>query len=337
MMYPDMAIRGLNEEDLQEFLTTAFQNDGGVVRNNHDIDPRSENGADLDVTLDKDRILVAVKVKPKKSDIDQLNRLALRSGEGKLEYAHSQPTTGEFHNRAIQIRDKVHFLTGEELHEFLVKGECMAYVNRVLEMHPLLQEYADTLALIWTHKRVTRSDVVNKREIDFLFKMKDEVLKKRAGVTMVYLHCDRVINSMEKRDPMDFVPLLNEVLLDLDLVQVFSGEGLFTQFEEVAHVAPHLLSGFWSAISRRTYWKEFVKESGALNTFESVSQFAKRFWLLPNKGSVGKAKNLAGNAIGFLSGLRDSLECIARCFKDMDDIIDGMWAGYYTDSESEFE
>ncbi len=54
----------------------------------HQVDPSHENGADLEIGRGTEKILVAVKRNPKKSDIDQLRRLWHRKGEASLVYAY---------------------------------------------------------------------------------------------------------------------------------------------------------------------------------------------------------------------------------------------------------
>ena len=66
LLYWEEALRHLDEPKLQDLLTEVYKNKGFQVKNMHRIDPRSENGADLEMEKGPEKILVAVKTNPKK-------------------------------------------------------------------------------------------------------------------------------------------------------------------------------------------------------------------------------------------------------------------------------
>lgn len=326
--YINAALVGLSEEELQDFLEFVFKKQRWLVRNLHQIDRSAENGVDLDLNRGGDRVLIAVKAKPKTKDIDQLERLAARHSEGRLEYVHSQPATERFRKKALSLSNVVFFLTGNELHDFLIRGECVSYVNRILETHPLLREYSDSLGLIWKYRKVSVPGSYDQNDLDHIYRLKDILVKKRAGIAQVFLHYDKTVNSLISPNQNDFSAILDDVLSDMDLVQQFAGGNLFSQFEHISDISPYILSLFWSKISPRTYWDQFTSISERLHTSESVSTLARRYWLLPNKESIGQARLLSSLSLGFLSGLHNSLESITAAFKSMDDVIDWIWEAF---------
>ena len=141
------AIESLNELQLQNLLTEVYQNKGFHVKNMHRIDPKLENGADLEVRKDKGTILIAVKEKPKKSDTDQLKRFWRRKSEASLIYAYSKPSTGEFAIVEKELASDIIFLQGRKLHDFLIEGESLTYIQLIFEHHQLVKEYSVALSI----------------------------------------------------------------------------------------------------------------------------------------------------------------------------------------------
>lgn len=110
--YWTKVLNGLDEPHLQDILSEVYKNRGWEVKNMHRIDPKSEEGADLEIRKGTEKILVAVKYKPNKKDIDQLKTLWLRKAEAKLVYAYSTPSTGAFAKEADKLDGDIEFLTG---------------------------------------------------------------------------------------------------------------------------------------------------------------------------------------------------------------------------------
>ena len=65
----------IDETCLQNLLTEVYENYGWEVKNLHRIDPKSEDGADLELKRGTEKILIAVKNKPVTKDVEQLKRL----------------------------------------------------------------------------------------------------------------------------------------------------------------------------------------------------------------------------------------------------------------------
>lgn len=322
--YSDAALKSLTEGELQDYITDVYRKPRYNVRNIHRVNPGEEKGADLEVITDPRKILIATKVAPKKSDIPQMMKLLKRKGEGDLIYAHSKQATEPFEREARKVAEVIHFLRGNDLHAFLIKGECVGYMNRIFENHPLVKEYSDCISLIWTCRK--NASASKSRDLDrmYLWRLKDAVVKKRGAVGVIALHYDRLINSAFRKRPEDLPQLVDKVLNDLDAVQTFTGTSLHDKFSQTAKEAPHILGSMWKKLVPRTYWNVFASVVGGYNRPEEVSWYASRFWVLPGPRSIGEAGHLHGGSLGILSGVRDTLESLSRSFHDLDEVID--WA-----------
>lgn len=323
--YWSKSISMLSEETMQDLLTEVYENRGWKVKNMHRIDPRAENGADLEVRKDSELILIAVKDKPRTSDINQLQRLSLRNNEAKLIYVHSKPSTGGFAKEADRLQTKIMFLTGRDLHDFLIEGESVSYLQIAFRVHPLIAEYSDTLSIIWSCRKVKGFKESSRLDFENLYSFKKVIVKKRASVGVFALKFDDYVNSLLSIKVDEFPKILDNVFQDLDIVQRFAGFSLLDTVIEISNTTPHLLAHLWMLVSKRTYWNQYTLATDQMSSLEEVSDFTKKNWILPGLNAVGEAKNLSGNAIGFLSGVRDILENLSRSFRDLDVAIDWVW------------
>lgn len=323
--YSNAALMSMTEDELQDYLADVYRRKGYNVRNIHRANPGEENGADLEVIANPRNKLIAAKVRPKTSDIPQMKKLLYRRQEGDLIYAHSRQATEPFEREARKAAKVIRFLRGSDLHEFLIKGECVGYMNRIFEEHPLVREYSDCVSLIWTCRK--NASASKSRDLDrkYLWGLKDAVVKKRGAIAVIALLYDRLISSIEQKQPENFPQLLDKVLNDLDAVQTCAGTSLRDKFTETAKETPHILGTMWAKLRPRTFWNEFASIAEGHTRAEEVSSFARRFWVLPGPRSIGEARYLQGGSLGFLSGVRDTLESLSRSFHDLDEVIDWTW------------
>ncbi|MEM0134048.1 MAG: hypothetical protein QXU18_02305 [Thermoplasmatales archaeon] len=323
--YWKTATLGMTESLLQEVLTEVFLTDGWEVKNMHKVDPKSENGADLELRKGMKKMLVAVKDKPKKSDIDQLMRLWKRRNEAELLYAYSKPSTGEFAKKEEQLRRDIRFLQGKELHDFLIEGESITYLKMIFQELPVIKEYSDALSIVWSCRDVVIQEKSPREDLQNIYSLKSDVMKKRAAVSVFALQYDRYVNSLLKKDSNNFPKILDHIIDNLDLVQQFAGTSLFKTFYDVSKTTPHLFSKLWKLLSQRTYWKDYTRSTKNKSDTKEVSEFTAKFWVLPNANGIGEAKALSENSMGFLSALHVILESLSRSFRDLDVAVDWIW------------
>jgi hypothetical protein len=84
-----------SESEVLEILTELFRAKGYDVYNVHKTDRSGENGVDMECTktAESQKITIAVKKKPNKSDIGQLQEFAKRPSTSKIYLYIEEPTT----------------------------------------------------------------------------------------------------------------------------------------------------------------------------------------------------------------------------------------------------
>lgn len=324
-LYWEEALKHIDEPKLQDLLSGVYKNKGFQVKNMHQIDPRHENGADLEIKKGAEKILVAVKTKPKKSDIDQLRRLWNRRKEASLVYAYSGDSTGSFANEENKLTNDIKFLHGKQLHDFLIKGESIDYLQLIFEFRPLVEEYSKALALVWQCRRTTIPESSKVDDLLSIYSLKQAVLKKRVAVSIVESNYDYYVNSTLNKNIEDFPRILDEEIKSLDRAQNYAAVSMYSAFNKVAEIDPYLFALLWKKISNRTYWNEYTQGTENLSDLDKVKEYTANYWVLPSREAIGEAKSLSGNAIGFLSGLGDILKSLTYALREIDVAIDWTW------------
>lgn len=325
LLYWERALENLKELELQDLLSEVYKNKGFQVKNMHRIDRKSENGADLVVRKDKETVLIAVKEKPRKRDIDQLKRLWNRMSEASLVYAYSKPSTGDFASEEKKLSGDITFLHGRSLHDFLVEGESLTYLQLIFELHQLVREYSDAMSVAWLHRHVKVPEEFDVDDLSKLYRLKQAILKKRVGVGVFALKFDNYANSLSTKNPKDFPKILDDTIENLNLVQIYAGISMFETFQHVAETAPYLFSQLWNQVSERTYWNHYTQKTEKLSDIKEVSDFTAKYWVVPSKGAIGEAQRFSENAIGFLSGVDDILRSLTISLRDLDVAVDWLW------------
>ncbi len=319
------SILSADEPKLQDFITEAYENMGWHVKNMHRTDRRSENGADLVVSRNSELILVAIKDKPAKGDIDQLQRLWERKKEANLVYVYSKPSTGPFSVEEKRLSKDIKFLKEKELHNFLIKGESISYLQSIFQLHPLVQEYSRAMSVVWKERNVKALKKFSNGELRSLYSLKSALLKKRVGVSVFATKYDDYANSPALKNPKKFTEILDDVIDNLDIVQRVVGMSLYDSFVEVASKEPYLFSMLWEIVSQRTYWRDYTNATKQMLNEIEVSEFTAKYWVLPGKKAIGEAEALSGNAIGFLSAVDDILKSLVYAFRELDVAIDWLF------------
>ena len=327
MEYVREALGDLDEEEVQDLIQNAFENDGWKVRNLHKSDRGHEEGVDLICERQGKKRLIAVKLRPEKQDIEQLDVLAKRFGEGELLYAYTADPTVAFQKEIDDVAKIVNFLGPSDLHSMLVQREVVDYLVHYFGVLPIAKEMAESVTALWESRKVTtRQGLMRTEDIRSIWMLKDAVLKKRAAVGIVALRWDdEFMQRVDVRED-EFEKVLDDVVCDLDRVQSFTGGNMSHAFNMVKDRTPHVLSLVWTVIRPRTNWMHFVGMAETLSSRDQVYEFARRFWALPGSLSpMPSAKMNRDNMLSFYSGLAGILRNLAQAAKDLDDGIDWAW------------
>jgi hypothetical protein len=114
------------EEALQDWLEEAYRNQGYRCYNWHKNERVNEKGMDIECDSTKERVVLAVKIRPKKGDIRQLKKFS-KIDATRRSYVYWGLPTREFQEQLR--RTEVDPLTGEALENFLVVHASVGYLK----------------------------------------------------------------------------------------------------------------------------------------------------------------------------------------------------------------
>jgi len=123
-----------SEEEIQDVIQRLFKLRGYHVSNLHKADRRGEKGADLECIKsgETEKILIAVKKKPGKSDILQLNEFVRRDSKQKIYVRISEPSA-DFKFEMDKMHGYISFWDSEKLTSELFNTDLKFYSFLILE------------------------------------------------------------------------------------------------------------------------------------------------------------------------------------------------------------
>ena len=324
--YVREALGELDEVEVQDLIQKAHENDGWKVRNIHESDRGHEEGVDLECERKGKKRLIAVKLRPGKQDIEQLDVLAKRFEEGELLYVYTADPTVAFQKKIDDVK-VVNFLGPSDLHSMLIQREVVDYLVDYLGVTPIAKEMAESVTAIWEARKVAiHQNLMGTEDLRSIWMLKDAILKTRAAVGIVATQWDDDLMGRTDIREEEFEKILDDVVRDLDRVQSFTGGNLSQAFKMVKDRTPHVLSLVWTVIRPRTNWMHFAGIAEQLSSRNQVYEFARRFWALPGSISpLPSAKMNRDNMLSFYSGLAGILRNLAQVAGDLDDGIDWAW------------
>lgn len=327
MEYIREAMGELTEEALQDLIQRAFETDGWLVRNVHQTDRGHEEGADLYCERQGKKRLVAVKIRPVKKDINQLDILAKRSEEGELYYAYVADPTVTFQKKMEDLAGVVSFLGPSELHSLLLQGEVVDYLVLYFGTLSTAKEMAKAVTILCESREVILpEDFMRTADLKSIWILKDAVLKMRAAIGIVAMRWDDDLMRRTEERKEEFDSVLDDVVRDLDNVQRFTGGNLAQAFQTVQDTTPHVLSLIWKVVRPRTGWMYFAAYAEKMSSPSQVYELARRFWALPGASSpLPHSKWNRTQMLFFYSGIVGILRNLAQAAKDLDDGIDWAW------------
>ena len=123
-----------SESEILEVLTEIFRAKGYNVYNVHKTDRRGELGVDMECTkpAENQKIILAVKKQPEKSDVGQLEEFAKRLSTSRIYVFINEPSTA-FKNVMEGLKNRVSFWNAETLTYELFCTDLRFYLFMVLE------------------------------------------------------------------------------------------------------------------------------------------------------------------------------------------------------------
>jgi len=327
MSYVRECMKRLTEEEAQDLIQAAYEAEGWSVLNLHKEGRSQEKGVDLYCEKGKIKRLVAVKIRPDGGDIDQLLKLAKRSREGEIIYAHFADPTPQFNEKKDGLKEHVIFLDYSILHNLFLKNQVVEYLVHYFSVLPIAEELAYAVTDSWDCRHgIIPGGFEKESELVSIWKLKDAILKTRSAVGIVATRWEDNLMRRTEIEPGEFEAILDNITRDLDHVQRFTGKALAREFDRVKRETPHLLSLMWSDIRKRTNWIEFALWAEKKEKREDVELIARKFWAVPSSSSpLSLSKNNRASMMFFYSGLAGILRHLSQVTQELDYAIEWVW------------
>lgn len=123
-----------SEDEILEVLTEIFRDKGYKVYNIHKTDRRGEQGVDIECTkpAENEKVFLAVKKKPEKSDIGQLEDFAEKASTSKI-YVYIEEPSAAFKSVVEGLKNRMSFWNAETLTYELFCTDLRFYLFMILE------------------------------------------------------------------------------------------------------------------------------------------------------------------------------------------------------------
>jgi len=168
-----------SESEILEVLTAIFRDKGYEVYNIHKTDRRGEQGVDIECTkpAENEKVLLAVKKKPEKSDIGQLEDFAERASASRIYVYIEEPSTA-FKNVMEKLKNRTSFWNAETLTYELFRTNLSFYLFMILEnsfekpIYEIIHSFFDVFFRV-EKKRVERPSKATPKMLNLLWAAKD--------------------------------------------------------------------------------------------------------------------------------------------------------------------
>lgn len=189
-----------SEEEIHTLICLLYQGLDYHVKNLHQADRANENGADIVVEKDTEKIAIAVKIKPTKTDRDQVIDLSNRL-EGKKIYIYIKTPTDKFQDFVKEFSNKIDFWDAKKLNDFFRKKHPYFMANIIFDTSDIHRELEGLKFLLFYLREVCSKlkkepvKKLNKNDFLILWRLKD---------VAVTLHKTNETISPLLKTPMNF-------------------------------------------------------------------------------------------------------------------------------------
>ena len=166
------------EEEIHTIICLLYQGLEYHVKNLHKADRANEKGADIIAEKDKEKIAIAVKMKPSKTDRDQVIDLSNRLEEKKI-YIYIKTPTDSFQNFIKEFSDKIDFWDSKKLNDFFREKHPYFMTNIIFDTSEIYQELEGLKFLLFYLREVCSKlkkepvKKLNKNDFLVLWRLKD--------------------------------------------------------------------------------------------------------------------------------------------------------------------
>lgn len=253
-----------SEDELRTIVKLYYTNNGFCVDDLHEADKRGEKGADLIVyrSGEAEKTAIALKVKPIKSDIYQLQELAKRS-ERQKKYIYILTPSTDFYFEMEQYRNKVDFWDTRKLtYEITVSSPSLA-VWLTCSSHPLfacIGQINVSLALSyykWRKKQKFQgNNSVDAKFYREIWRLKDDFSSLNKSLSSLQYIFESKLSEAEglPSDPLNLLYLFERAL---DSMMTPSLEESNLRISELINNYGKFISNVIEETSDRSNWRSY--------------------------------------------------------------------------------
>jgi len=282
-----------SEEEVQYFLEYIYKRRGYQVYDIHKADRRGEDGADLECIKkgESETLLIAVKKKPAKKDIQQLRDLANREAQSRI-YVYVEDPSADFYRELEKTRNKVSFWDASKLTSELFDADPRLYLFMVLENKFYAPTYPTNWKNISHYRKVIDGEIKigepEKMDSDMLLLLwnaKDRSASLFRGLELVQLTFEESMPL--KLEKLETISLINGYLHGLEMLKMNALIPLLECIDRFRTNYPNIFSLYCKQTHGRSNWRMFYHHQPVLlpdlvkeyfeNMKEEEEKYASRF------------------------------------------------------------
>jgi hypothetical protein len=248
-----------SESEILEILTDLFREKGYEVYNIHKTDRRGENGIDMECTktAENQKVTIAVKKKPNKNDIGQLQEFVKRPSATKIYIYIEEPTT-DFKKAMEELKNRVSFWNAEVLTREVFCTDSRFYMFLILENSFMRPVYRIVLSFFKVYFKVEKQISIDKPSeatsemLNLLWAAKDRSASLHKSLRTLQLMFERMdIGDIgeETKDAM-----ISSFLLSLENLKFENLDQLESLFSEFLEKYPANFEQFCKQTKGRSNW-----------------------------------------------------------------------------------
>ncbi len=263
-----------DEDALQGWLEEAYVNQGYSCYNWHKMERVNEKGIDIECESTKEKVLLAVKIRPKKEDIEQLQKFSEISTARKI-YVHWSPPTRDFQKQLD--RGSVEPLTDGALKKFLVVHASVGYMKWRFIKTTTLRLITNSISEIYECEHVPNRQFAS-HDFAPIWKLKSAAVKIKADIRLTKNYFGDII--FREKEASEAARITDSALDLIDMMEADAKE-FYDIVSRTRKEAPHILRAFIDKISPRTGGKELHSSMQLIETARKTARIED--WLIEDK------------------------------------------------------
>ena len=210
-----------NELQVQLLLSILFEAIGYHCDNLHKADRAREDGADLVFKKGKKEIAIAVKVKPKTSDRQQLWDLSKRNEQRKI-YVYTKTPSAKFRSYMDECKGSVEFWNKDKLNNFFIDKNLGFTSHLLFDSHELNHTILKAQNMLFGIHEICKKlkkqpfNALDAQSLKWLFRIKDDSVSLHKTNENVLALFRKPINIKRRDLDAHFIQLALEYMGILD-------------------------------------------------------------------------------------------------------------------------